>query len=63
MRDRANMPPTRRERRASTTENSAIFNARHGVGSFHPHQLHINCAGLPKTPKQGILANDPAAIW
>src|SRR6266513_2473469 len=30
--------PNSRERCASMTENSAIFNARHGAGSFHPHR-------------------------
>ena len=30
--------PNSRERCASMTENSAIFNARHGGGSFHPHR-------------------------
>ena len=30
--------PRSRERCASMTENSAIFNARHGAGSFHPHR-------------------------
>ena len=30
--------PNSRERCASMTESSAIFNARHGGGSFHPHR-------------------------
>jgi nucleoside-diphosphate-sugar epimerase len=30
--------PNSRDRCASTTENWAIFNARHGAGSFHPHR-------------------------
>jgi hypothetical protein len=30
--------PNSRKRCASMTENSAIFNARHGAGSFHPHR-------------------------
>jgi Transposase DDE domain group 1 len=30
--------PNSRERCASMTENLAIFNARHGAGSFHPHR-------------------------
>jgi len=46
------------------TENSAIFNARYGAGSFRPHrEPGANGAGLPKTRKRGKLANDPAAIW
>ena len=46
------------------TENSAIFNARHGADSV-PSRLtaRANGAGLPKTRKRGKLANDLAAIW
>jgi hypothetical protein len=46
------------------TENSAIFNARHGDGSFpSPSTARANGSGLPKTRNRGKFANDPAAIW
>jgi hypothetical protein len=57
------LEPNLREGCASMTENTAIFNARHGAGSFRPHRQPANGAGLPKTRKRGKLANDPAAIW
>ena len=47
---------TSRERRASMRENSAIFNARHGAGSFHPHRQ-------PAPTAQGCLKLGNGAIW
>jgi len=41
---------------ASMTENSVIFNARHGAGSFHPHQQ-------PAPTAQDCLKGGTGANW
>jgi len=48
--------PNSREKRASMTENLAIFDARHGAG------FRANGAGLPEMRERGKLASDPTAI-
>lgn len=46
------------------TENSAIFNARHGAGSFRPpRQAAPWGADLPETRERGKLTSNPEAIW
>jgi hypothetical protein len=54
--------PNSRERCASMTENSAIFNARDGPGSFHPHRQPAPTAqDCLKTRERGKLASNPEA--
>jgi hypothetical protein len=48
--------PNSRERCASMTENSAIFNARHGAGSFHSHRQ-------PAPTAQDCLKRGNGANW
>jgi hypothetical protein len=48
--------PNSRERCASMTENSAIFNARHGAGSFRPHRQ-------PAPTAQDCLKRGNGANW
>src|ERR1700704_4340218 len=48
--------PNSRERRASMRKNSAIFNARHGAGSFHPHRQPA------PTAQEGLKIGN-GAIW
>jgi hypothetical protein len=56
--------PNSGERCASMTENSAIFTARHGAGSFHPPSTaRANGAGLPKNAETGQIGERPGAIW
>jgi hypothetical protein len=51
--------PNSRERRASMTENLAIFDA----SSAHPtRRKPANGAGLPEMRQRGNLASDPTAI-
>ena len=46
------------------TENSVIFNVRHGARLIlSPSIVSANGAGLSKTRKRSKLASDPAAIW
>src|ERR1700730_14218717 len=48
--------PNSRERCASMTENSVIFNARHAAGSFHPHRQ-------PAPTAQDCLKRGNGANW
>src|SRR3984893_18536289 len=48
--------PNSRERCTSMTENSAIFNARHGAGSSHPHRQ-------PAPTAQDCLKRGNGANW
>jgi hypothetical protein len=46
------------------TENSAIFDTRHGAGSSHPHRRRAPWgADLPETRERGKLTSNPEAIW
>jgi hypothetical protein len=46
------------------TENSAIFDTRHGAGSSHPHRRRAPWgADLPETQEPGKLTSNPEAIW
>jgi Transposase DDE domain group 1 len=55
--------PNSRERCASMTENLAIFDARHGAGSFHPHRQPAPTAQDCLTRGNGANSERPYSVW